>query len=90
MLRDALGADAGIYLDSSALAKLYVPLISLTLSCASMAGHPIPYADYARATVCRHRGYWADPQKELRFRLPCFAVRSTLGVLQVGIPAISA
>jgi len=25
MLRDALGADAGIYLDSSALAKLYVP-----------------------------------------------------------------
>jgi hypothetical protein len=55
-----------------------------------MAGRPIPYANYARATVCRHRGYWADPQKELRFRLPCFAVRSTLGVLQVGIPAISA
>jgi predicted nucleic acid-binding protein len=25
MVRDALGADAGIYLDSSALAKLYVP-----------------------------------------------------------------
>jgi hypothetical protein len=25
MVRDALGADAGVYLDSSALAKLYVP-----------------------------------------------------------------